>query len=71
MSRRRTDWASLTAGLLFVMLGLAFVVQGSTGWWFSSLWLLPVLGAGLVAVGTVRTVGRYRERRELRRQGGR
>ena len=32
MSRRSTDWASLVAGLLFVLLGLAFVVSGTTAW---------------------------------------
>ncbi|KUP97906.1 cytochrome c-type biogenesis protein [Thermobifida cellulosilytica] len=62
MSRRSADWASLVAGLLFVLLGLAFVVSGTTSWEFNVLWVLPVLALGLGLVGVVRALVRSRDR---------
>lgn len=64
MSRRRTDWASLAAGLLFVLLGLAFVVYGTAGWEFNALWVLPVLAVGLGSVGVVRALPHSRRDRD-------
>ncbi|PSK92969.1 hypothetical protein CLV63_117178 [Murinocardiopsis flavida] len=63
MSRRKTDWGSLIAGLLFVGLGLAFVVRGSTHWGFDALWILPVLAIGLGIVGVARALARTRDHR--------
>lgn len=60
MSRRSTDWASLVAGLLFVLLGLAFVVNGVTAWNLNVLWVLPVLALGLGVVGVIRALLRSR-----------
>lgn len=62
MPTHRTDWGSLLAGLLFLALGVAFVVRGSTAWDFEALWVLPVLALGLGVAGIVRTVSRQRER---------
>lgn len=62
MSRRSADWASLVAGLLFVLLGLAFVVSGTTAWEVNVLWVLPVLAIGLGLVGVVRALVRSRDR---------
>lgn len=63
MSRRKTDWSSLIAGLLFVGLGLAFVVRGTTNWGFDALWILPVLAIGLGIAGVARAFSRSRDRR--------
>ncbi|MFC7329440.1 hypothetical protein [Marinactinospora rubrisoli] len=64
MSRRRTDWGSLIAGLLFILLGVGFVVQGTTGWRFDAMWVLPVLAVGLGLVGVARALTRARDRRQ-------
>ncbi|GAA3968124.1 hypothetical protein FOF52_13255 [Thermobifida alba] len=66
MSRRSADWASLVAGLLFVLLGLAFVVSGTTAWEVNVLWVLPVLAIGLGLVGVVRALVRSRDRPDRR-----
>ncbi|MGI5118996.1 hypothetical protein ACQEU5_05550 [Marinactinospora thermotolerans] len=63
MSRRRTDWGSLVAGLLFVGLGAAFVVAGTTNWGFDAIWVLPILAVGLGLVGIARALSRTRDRR--------
>lgn len=57
---RKTDWASLVAGLLFVGLGVAFVVRGTTGWSFEAIWVLPVLAVGLGVFVTARAMLRAR-----------
>ncbi|MEY9215239.1 hypothetical protein NI17_015860 [Thermobifida halotolerans] len=66
MSRRSADWASLVAGLLFVLLGLAFVFSGTTAGEFNVLWVLPVLAVGLGLVGVVRSLTRSRDRSDRR-----
>ncbi|TDQ51402.1 hypothetical protein [Actinorugispora endophytica] len=66
MSRPRADWASFVAGLLFVLLGLAFVVYGATDWRFNMLWALPILAIGLGTVGVVRSLARSRDHRDGR-----
>lgn len=43
-----------------MLLGLAFVVSGTTAWDFNVLWLLPVLALGLGVVGIVRVLLRSR-----------
>lgn len=47
-------------GLLFVLLGLAFVVNGVTAWNLNVLWVLPVLALGLGVVGVIRALLRSR-----------
>lgn len=63
MSRHKTDWGTLIAGLLFVGLGLAFVVRGTPNWGFDALWILPVLAIGLGIAGVARALTRSRDRR--------
>ncbi len=58
MARRRTDWGSLIAGLLFLGLAVAFAVRGAGGWEFDALWVLPVLAAGLGTAGVARALTR-------------
>ncbi|OLT27858.1 hypothetical protein BJF83_16820 [Nocardiopsis sp. CNR-923] len=60
MARRRTDWGSFVAGLLFLGLALAFVVRGTGDWEFNVVWALPVLAAGLGIAGVVRALTRPR-----------
>jgi H+/Cl- antiporter ClcA len=62
MAKRGTDWGSLVAGLLFLGLAVAFVVQGSGTWELNVVWLLPVLGVGLGVAGVVRALFRSRPR---------
>ncbi|WP_306370650.1 hypothetical protein [Nocardiopsis sp. CC223A] len=62
MAKRRTDWGSLVAGLLFLGLAVAFVVRGTGDWEFGVWWAVPVLVAGLVLAGVVRAVQRSRAR---------
>ncbi|QVQ51102.1 hypothetical protein J4H86_20030 [Spiractinospora alimapuensis] len=63
MSEKRPfDWFSLSAGILFVALGAAFILRGTGHLEFSGLWALPVLIAGLVIAGIVGGVGRTRQR---------
>ena len=61
MSRHRPDWGSLIAGLLFVLLGAAFVVSGTTNWGFDAIWILPVLAIGRGIAGIVRALTRARD----------
>ncbi|GAB3211697.1 hypothetical protein GCM10027294_35090 [Marinactinospora endophytica] len=51
------------AGLLFVGLGAAFVVAGTTNWGFDAIWVLPILAVGLGLVGIARALSRTRDRR--------
>ncbi|MCY9787641.1 hypothetical protein KIK06_27550 [Nocardiopsis sp. EMB25] len=60
MARRRTDWGSFVAGLLFLGLALAFVVRGTGDWGFNVVWVLPVLAAGLGVAGVARALTRSR-----------
>lgn len=53
----------MIAGLLFVGLGLAFVVRGTPNWGFDALWILPVLAIGLGIAGVARALTRSRDRR--------
>ncbi|MBB6169989.1 uncharacterized membrane protein HdeD (DUF308 family) [Nocardiopsis mwathae] len=62
MKRRRTDWGSLVAGLLFVGLGIAFVVSNRTDWEFDPLWVLPILAIGLGLAGVARALSRNSDR---------
>ncbi|GAA3762480.1 hypothetical protein [Salinactinospora qingdaonensis] len=68
MSRRKTDWGSLVAGLLFILLGLAFVVSGTADWGFAAVWILPVLAIGLGVAGFARALARSRD--QSSRSGG-
>src|SRR5699024_11795173 len=58
MTKRRTDWGSLIAGLVFLGLAVAFIVRGSGGWEFSALWAVPVLVVGLGSAVAVRVFSR-------------
>jgi len=58
MARRRADWGSLVAGLLFLGLAVAFVVRGTGDWEFNVLWVLPVLAVGLALAGVARALTR-------------
>ncbi len=53
MRRHDTDYFSLAAGLLFVLLGLMFAVSTLADWTIDGRWVVPVmliaLGAGGVA----------------------
>jgi hypothetical protein len=60
MARRRADWGSLVAGVLFLGLAVAFVVRGSGDWDFNVIWVLPVLAAGLGVAGVARALSRSR-----------
>jgi len=70
MAKRRTDWGSLVAGLLFLALAVAFVVRGTGDWEFNVVWVLPVLVAGLVVAGVARALTR-RARKEAAPSDGR
>jgi hypothetical protein len=61
VSRHETDWGSLVAGLLFVLLGAAFVVSGTTDWGFDAVWVLPVLAIGLGVAGVARALAASRD----------
>ncbi|GAA1072644.1 hypothetical protein [Nocardiopsis composta] len=62
MKRRKTDWGSLVAGLLFIGLGAAFVVRGTGDWGFDLVWVLPVLAIGLGLAGIARALVKSRDR---------
>ncbi|GAA1110876.1 hypothetical protein [Nocardiopsis metallicus] len=62
MTKRGTDWGSLVAGLLFLGLAVAFVVQGSGSWELNVMWLLPVLAVGLGVAALARALFRSRPR---------
>lgn len=62
--RRRPEWASLVAGAVFVLLGVAFVLQGAGTWEFGVPCLLSALAVGLALVGAVRWAQRRRRSRE-------
>jgi len=62
VKRRRTDWGSLVAGLLFIGLGAAFVVRGTGDWGFDLVWVLPVLAIGLGLAGIARALVKSRDR---------
>ncbi|MDT0304423.1 hypothetical protein [Streptomonospora wellingtoniae] len=64
MRRRRTDWGSLIAGLLFIALGTAFVVSGPSRWGFEAVWIVPVLAVGLGIAGIARALAASRDRRD-------
>ncbi|CAM3841735.1 hypothetical protein GCM10009799_18860 [Nocardiopsis rhodophaea] len=66
MRRRKTDWGSLIAGLLFVGLGVAFVVGHQTDWGFDPIWVLPILTIGLGVAGLARALSRPGEPGEAR-----
>ncbi|MFC3999865.1 hypothetical protein ACFOVU_28385 [Nocardiopsis sediminis] len=61
MSRHKTDWGSLIAGLLFIALGAAFVISGSTDWGFDAVWVLPVLAIGVGTAGVARALAGSRD----------
>ncbi|GAB3492270.1 hypothetical protein [Nocardiopsis coralliicola] len=62
MKRHSADWASLVAGLLFILIGAAFVLRGTGGWDVGLLWLVPVLAIGLGLIGVARALMRSRDR---------
>lgn len=62
--KRKADWGSLLAGLLFVSLGAAFILRGTGHLGFDVLWLLPVLAIGLGLTGITRALLRAREQQE-------
>ncbi|QBI52401.1 hypothetical protein [Streptomonospora litoralis] len=66
MRRRRTDWGSLIAGLLFIGLGTAFIVAGPSRWGFEAMWVVPVLAVGLGVAGLARAASASRDRRRER-----
>ncbi|GAA1450154.1 hypothetical protein [Nocardiopsis tropica] len=63
MAKRRTDWGSFVAGLLFLALAVAFAVRGTGDWEFDVVWVLPVLAVGLGVAGVARVLTR-RSRKE-------
>ncbi|MFD6953536.1 hypothetical protein A6A08_00030 [Nocardiopsis sp. TSRI0078] len=65
MAKRRTDWGSLVAGLLFLGLAVAFVVRGTGDWEFDVVWVLPVLAVGLGLAGVARALTRSRREQPL------
>ncbi|MEE2035964.1 hypothetical protein Q8791_01850 [Nocardiopsis sp. CT-R113] len=69
MAKRRTDWGSLVAGLLFLALAVAFVVRGQGDWEFNVVWVLPVLAAGLAVAGVARALTRRSRRKDARADG--
>ncbi|MFD6099000.1 hypothetical protein ACFVWN_21130 [Nocardiopsis flavescens] len=71
MAKRRTDWGSLVAGLLFLGLAVAFVVRGTGEWEFGVWWAVPVVLAGLVLAAAVRAVQRSRARARERAEAAR
>ncbi|MFL1379433.1 MULTISPECIES: hypothetical protein [unclassified Nocardiopsis] len=71
MAKRRTDWGSLIAGLLFLGLAVAFVVRGTGEWEFGAWWAVPVVLVGLVLAGVVRAVQRSRARARERAEAAR
>ncbi|GAA4907306.1 hypothetical protein [Streptomonospora salina] len=71
MRRRRTDWGSLVAGVLFIALGAAFIVAGPSRWGLDALWAVPVLAVGLGVAGIARALAASRKRRELPEGDGR
>lgn len=60
MAKRRTDWGSLVAGLLFLGLAVAFAVRGTGDWEFNVVWVLPVLAVGLGVAEVARALTRPR-----------
>src|SRR5699024_8812584 len=69
MTKRRTDWGSLIAGLVFLGLAIAFIVRGSGSWEFRSLWAVPVLVSAGRRIGVPRA-GDRRHRPGRRESGG-
>lgn len=72
MTKRRTDWGSLIAGLVFLGLAIAFIVRGTGSWEFSALWAVPVLvvGLGLAVVARVLSRKANREMDRLENASG-
>lgn len=69
MAKRRADWGSLIAGLLFLGLAVAFVVRGTGEWDFTLAWVLPVLIAGLILAGVTRALVRAWDSRKKQTSG--
>lgn len=65
MRRRRTDWGSLIAGILFIALGAAFIIAGPSRWGLDAVWTVPVLAVGLGVAGIARALAASRDRRRL------
>ncbi|WP_052810007.1 hypothetical protein [Streptomonospora alba] len=65
MRRRRTDWGSLIAGMLFIALGAGFIVAGPSRWGLDAVWTVPVLAVGLGVAGIARALAASRDRRRL------
>ncbi|GAB3438427.1 hypothetical protein GCM10027570_01460 [Streptomonospora sediminis] len=63
MNRRSTDWGSLIAGILFILLGAAFIIAGPSRWGFDAVWVVPVLAVGLGVAGLARALAVARRRR--------
>ncbi|WP_150238643.1 hypothetical protein [Nocardiopsis quinghaiensis] len=64
MAKRRTDWGSLVAGVLFLGLAVAFVMRGTGDWEFNIVWVLLALALGLGAAGVARALTRPRGDRQ-------
>ncbi|MBV2367184.1 hypothetical protein ACFPZ0_23780 [Streptomonospora nanhaiensis] len=62
MWRHRTDWGSLIAGLLFIVLGTAFILGGPGRWGLDTVWIVPVVAVGLGIAGVARALAASRDR---------
>ncbi|WP_249187194.1 hypothetical protein [Nocardiopsis sp. MG754419] len=71
MTKRGIDGGSLVAGVLFLGLAIVFAVQGSGSWGFDTVWLVPVLIAGLGLAGVARALLRARPDRSGATRGPR
>jgi hypothetical protein len=60
MERHDTDVVSLIGGVLFMGLGLAFVLDALNGWSSNIAWVPPIVLIVLGVVGVVSTMSRQR-----------
>lgn len=63
MKRHETDYFSLAAGLLFVILGLLFAVSVLADWTIDGRWVVPVMLIVLGAGGVLASVAATRRER--------
>jgi hypothetical protein len=63
VQQHETDWFSLSAGLVFTILGIVLAVSAATGWTIDGRWITPVILIGLGAGGIAASLAATRRQR--------